>query len=109
MLHHPDNDHWQEWREAVKRTGYTDPLKIAAQRMLLLDYLTPCQVEDFLCAINNEDDAKQAIYRNMARQGQCHCHASTNVADEINYGTGNLDFNGFWEFPCTHRQRTETV
>lgn len=101
MLHNPDNDHWQEWREAVKRTGYTEPLKIAAQRMLLLDRLTPRQVMIFLCAVNNQNDAIQAIYRNMARQ-DCRCMASTNIADEINYGTGKLDFNGFWEFPCTH-------
>lgn len=32
----------------------------------------------------------------------CNCFASTNIADEINYGTGDLDFNGFWQFPCTH-------
>lgn len=25
--------------------------------------------------------------------------ASTNIADEINYGYGELDANGFWEFP----------
>ena len=57
MLHHPDNDHWQEWREAVTRTGYNDTLKIAAQRLLLLDRLTPRQVMFFLCAVNNQNDA----------------------------------------------------
>ena len=108
MLHHPDNYHWQAWREAVTRTGYNDTLKIAAQRLLLLDRLTPRQVMFFLCAVNNQNDAIAATYRTMAR-GDCHCFASTNIADEINYGTGDLDFNGFWEFPCTHREHTETV
>jgi len=32
----------------------------------------------------------------------CNCGVSTNIADEISCGTGELDFNGFWEFPCTH-------
>ncbi len=32
----------------------------------------------------------------------CKCLASTNIADEISCGTGELDFYGFWEFPCTH-------
>ena len=88
-LHHPDNDHWQEWREAVKRTGYTPELRKAAFVLLQLDFMTPKEVESYFF-------------------NPCRCIASTNIADEVNYGTGPLDFNGFWEFPCTHREHTET-
>lgn len=39
---------------------------------------------------------------NLQGKRPCNCYASTNIADEVNYGTGDLDFNGFWEFPCNH-------
>lgn len=29
------------------------------------------------------------------------CSASTSIMDDITYGYGNLDRNGFWEFPLT--------
>ena len=32
--------------------------------------------------------------------GREECSASTNIAEEASFGTGALDFNGFWEFPC---------
>lgn len=96
MLHHPDNDHWQEWREAVKRTGYTPALSRASAVLLELDNLSPSAFEFFT----------EKLYRGDI---PCLCFASTNIADELNYGTGKLDFNGFWEFPCTHRKHTETV
>ena len=28
------------------------------------------------------------------------CCASTDIAGCASFGTGKLDFNGFWEFPC---------
>jgi hypothetical protein len=68
MLHHPKNDHWREWREAVRRTGYTDALQIAAQRLLLLDQLTLAQVHDFLSSIEKHEDNIACHYRDMARK-----------------------------------------
>ena len=44
-LHHPDNDHWQEWREAVKRTGWNSQLAHAAHWLLKIEDMTPQQVE----------------------------------------------------------------
>ncbi len=88
MLHHPDNDHWHEWREAVRRTGYTNQLSCAARALEQLEVMTPQQVEQCFASSSLP----------------CHCFASTNIADEINYGTGKLDSNGFWEFPCMHRK-----
>jgi hypothetical protein len=32
----------------------------------------------------------------------CHCWATTNIAEIVEYGTGGPDDNGFWERPCTH-------
>ena len=32
--------------------------------------------------------------------GNPECCATSNIAEEIEHGWGNLDFNGFWEFPC---------
>ena len=66
-LQHPDNDHWAEWREAVERTGHTDALKIASQRLLMIERLTPRQVMIFLCAVNCGHDSIAASYRKMAR------------------------------------------
>ena len=48
-LHHPDNDHWHEWREAVKRTGYTFQLHMASAALLALEEMTPQEFESF-CA-----------------------------------------------------------
>lgn len=47
MLHYPDNDHWHEWREAVKRTGYNLELARAARIILELESLTPAAFESF--------------------------------------------------------------
>jgi len=33
---------------------------------------------------------------------KCGCKVTTNIADQIEWGTGKLDFNGFWEIPCPH-------
>ena len=90
MLHHHDNDHWREWREAVKRTGYTSQLARAAKVLLELETLTAREF-GYYCARSDRDIL-------------CRCCASTNIADVINYGTGSLDFNGFWKFPCTHHK-----
>ena len=98
MLHHPDNDHWAEWREAVKRTGYNMALANASRFLQEIESFTPQAFEDYTAS----------LYRN-SNPILCHCFASTNIADEVNYGTGDLDFNGFWEFPCTHREHAETV
>jgi hypothetical protein len=32
--------------------------------------------------------------------GRAECHASMSIAETMTYGTGNLDSNGFWQFPC---------
>ena len=32
----------------------------------------------------------------------CTCLVSTDISDSTSCGTGKLDFNGFWEHPCTH-------
>ena len=32
--------------------------------------------------------------------GHDDCAVSTNIADQISFGRGELDFNGFWEIPC---------
>lgn len=42
---HPNNGHWQEWRDAVERTGYTRALAYAASALLELDSATPEAVE----------------------------------------------------------------
>jgi hypothetical protein len=49
FLYHPDNDHWREWREAVKRTGYTKQLSCAARVLLELESFTPQAFESY-CA-----------------------------------------------------------
>ena len=46
------NDHWHEWREAVKRTGYTPELKRAAAMLEKLDSMTPAQVETLLQSLS---------------------------------------------------------
>jgi hypothetical protein len=33
---------------------------------------------------------------------RCGCSVTTNIADQLTWGHGRLDPNGFWEFPCTH-------
>jgi hypothetical protein len=47
FLHHHDNDHWREWREAVERTGYTESLSRAARVLLELENLSPSAFESF--------------------------------------------------------------
>ena len=32
--------------------------------------------------------------------GNPDCSASTNILEDISFGSGELDFNGFWETPC---------
>jgi hypothetical protein len=41
-------DHWQEWRKAVEKTGFTPTLKLASERMFFLFRKTPEQVEEEL-------------------------------------------------------------
>ena len=48
-MQHPDNDHWREWREAVKRTGYTKQLSCAARVLIELETMTPQAFESY-CA-----------------------------------------------------------
>lgn len=33
--------------------------------------------------------------------GNPECCVSTTIAGEFSFGSGKLDNNGFWEFPCT--------
>jgi hypothetical protein len=93
MLHHPGNDHWHEWREAVKSTGYTPQLAHAARVLLELETWTVSEFDRLSIAM-------------MEGRVPCMCLATTNIADEINFGMGKLDEFGFWEFPCTHRKKT---
>ena len=46
-LHHPDNDHWNEWREAVNRTGYNMALANASRALQELESFTPAAFESF--------------------------------------------------------------
>lgn len=32
--------------------------------------------------------------------GDPECSVSTNILDTLTFGKGELDHNGFWEFPC---------
>ena len=50
MLTHSDNDHWREWREAVKRTGYNPALAHAARVLQELESLTLSAFEN--CTAN---------------------------------------------------------
>jgi hypothetical protein len=55
-LEHPDNNHWQEWRDAVQRTGYTANLSYAATIIeAFLERMTPEQFEAYYAN----------MYRNM--------------------------------------------
>lgn len=36
------------------------------------------------------------------KKRNCGCLASTDITGHISRGTGRLDDNGFWEFPCPH-------
>ncbi len=47
-------DHWHEWREAVKRTGYTPALKTASERLRMLDAMTPEQVEEMFAEVEKK-------------------------------------------------------
>jgi hypothetical protein len=33
---------------------------------------------------------------------ECDCNTSTGICGSTTRGTGRLDFNGYWEFPCPH-------
>jgi hypothetical protein len=48
------NDHWTEWREAVKRTGYNFALAHAARALLELETLTPQAWESFTANLYRE-------------------------------------------------------
>ena len=39
------NTHWGEWRAAVERTGYCEALRVASERLQMLDGMNPQQVE----------------------------------------------------------------
>ncbi len=32
--------------------------------------------------------------------GNPHCAASSGIHDGLTFGSGELDFNGFWQYPC---------
>jgi len=49
LMQHPDNDHWREWREAVKRTGYNLALANASRFLQELESFTPQAFESY-CA-----------------------------------------------------------
>src|SRR5690348_6159809 len=38
----------------------------------------------------------------------CRCNASTGICGCITYGTGKLDNNGFFQFPCPHGREVHT-
>ena len=35
----------------------------------------------------------------------CHCGTSSGIDGVLTRGTGHLDHNGFWEYPCNHTER----
>ena len=46
LLEHPENDHWQVWRDSVARTGHTPNLSYAATVLeAILGHMTPEQFE----------------------------------------------------------------
>ena len=49
------NTHWHEGREAVRRTGYTPALSLAARALLTLDRMTPTEVEQMFVRVMDED------------------------------------------------------
>jgi hypothetical protein len=44
------NSHWQYWCEAVERTGYCSALKIAAERLRVLDSMSVEEIESLFRA-----------------------------------------------------------
>jgi hypothetical protein len=60
-LTHPDNNHWQEWRDAVQRTSYTGTLKMASLRLQLIETLTPEQFEEFAATIYHVEECELAF------------------------------------------------
>jgi len=60
LLHHPDNDHWNEWREAVKRTGWNSKLAHAAHWLLKIEDMTPQQVETLFAVFGSIEQNKAA-------------------------------------------------
>jgi hypothetical protein len=32
--------------------------------------------------------------------GHADCGTSSGICEELTFGYGELDFNGYWEFPC---------
>ncbi|MGA2886216.1 MAG: hypothetical protein ABSE80_13895 [Halobacteriota archaeon] len=38
----------------------------------------------------------------------CRCNASTGICGCTTYGTGKLDYNGYWEVPCPHGKEVHT-
>ena len=47
----PIDDHWQVWREAVARTGYTIALENASRMLQDIERLSPEQFEAFTANI----------------------------------------------------------
>jgi hypothetical protein len=47
MLQHPENEHWQEWRKAVEKTGYNLQLSHASKCLRELEKLTPSAFESY--------------------------------------------------------------
>jgi hypothetical protein len=41
------------------------------------------------------------------KKQKCDCNTSTGICGNITRGTGRLDFNGYWEFPCPHGNALE--
>lgn len=37
------------------------------------------------------------------------CGVSTSIADELTFGCGKLDFNGYWTVPCGRRARAAEI
>jgi hypothetical protein len=91
------------------------PLKQSDQDVLERAVELFFEIEHRSCCVRssfNQSSAIAAVHEmynapkwdpNAPQSQSCGCYASTNIADEINWGSGELDFYGFWEFPCTHR------
>ena len=54
-IHHPENDHWAEWRTAVLRVGYCAELAKAA---MILEAMETMTVEEQLGMFKSEEPCK---------------------------------------------------
>lgn len=59
MIQHRENDHWAEWRDAVKRDGYNATLACAARCLMEIDGLTPEAFENLTAGLFQQLEFRQ--------------------------------------------------